>query len=50
MSDLLVQVFAFVQWPRFAQAPVNMRNAAKTGAPDARTEARSATIQVHLDH
>jgi hypothetical protein len=39
MTDLLVQVFAFVQWPRFAHAPVNMWNAAKTGAPDVRTEA-----------
>jgi len=39
MTDLLVQAFAFVQWPRFALGPVNMWNAAKTGAPDVRTEA-----------
>jgi len=39
MGDLLVQAFAFVQWPGFAQAPVNMWNAAKTGAPDVRSEA-----------
>src|SRR5262249_48566662 len=39
MSDVLVQLFAFVRWPCFAQAPVNMWNAAKTGAPDGRTEA-----------
>jgi len=39
MTDLLVQAFAFVQWPRFAQGPVNMWNAAKTGAPDEPSEA-----------
>jgi len=36
---LLGQLFAFVQWPCFAHVPVNMWNAAKTGAPNVGTAA-----------